>query len=241
MISSATLEEAIVLAGGFGTRLRTVVSDVPKPMAPVQGKPFLHWVLLSLMQKGVRRVVLSVGYMHEHISAFFGSRYGSLDIAYAIESSPLGTGGAPAKAFELLHGHQALVLNGDTYLDLDLEEVGRLWQAQHQTIIVGRSVDDAGRYGCMQVSADGRLLGFAEKGQGGPGLINAGAYVLDKEVVAQFFGLVPPFSLETQVLPSLLTAQVVRVLETSGLFIDIGVPEDFQRVQGLDLAPLAGR
>jgi D-glycero-alpha-D-manno-heptose 1-phosphate guanylyltransferase len=237
---SGDLPEAIVLAGGFGTRLRSVVSDVPKPMAPVQGKPFLHWVLTSLTQKGVRRVVLSVGYKHQHITAFFGERYGDLDVAYAIEATPLGTGGAIAASFEQVKGDHALVLNGDTFLDLELAALAELWQAHRQPIIVGRQVADAGRYGRMEVSGDGQLQGFAEKGAAGAGLINAGAYVLSKAHVDRFFRHTAPFSLETQVLPPLLAVEPVWVFETNGMFIDIGVPEDFLRVQGLDL-DTAGR
>ena len=108
------IKEAIILAGGLGTRLRSEVSDVPKPMAPIAGRPFLEFVLTQLIQQGFERVILSVGYKSECIIDHFGDSWGPISLAYCIEDSPLGTGGAMSKAFHLVKGERALVLNGDT-------------------------------------------------------------------------------------------------------------------------------
>jgi D-glycero-alpha-D-manno-heptose 1-phosphate guanylyltransferase len=225
--------EALILAGGFGTRLRTVVSDVPKPMAPVQGRPFLAILLQSLSDKGVRRAILSVGYMHEKILAHFGERFGDVSLAYEIESEPLGTGGAVARSMHHASEDHLLVLNGDTFLDLELAGLEQAWQRERRPIIVGRMVPDTSRFGRLQHDGSGSVTAFAEKGIAGPGLINAGAYVLPSEFFAHRHRQ-PPFSIETDVLTELATQGGLALFETQGQFIDIGVPEDYQRAQAMD-------
>ena len=221
--------EAVVLAGGFGTRLRAVVADVPKPMAPVAGRPFLEILLKSLSQKGFVRVVLSLGFMAEQIRGQFGSRYLGMEIDYVVEDSPLGTGGAIRLAFEACTQDHAFVFNGDTYLDLDAQVLERQWQARKHTIVVGRQVQDTFRYGRLVVDG-ARIICFAEKGIEGPGLINAGCYVLATDALARF-PLNHSFSIETDYLVPEVVCATVEVFETEGLFIDIGIPEDYVRAQ----------
>ena len=223
--------EAIILAGGFGTRLRQVVTDVPKPMAPICGHPFLEILLRSLAKKGFSRVVLSLGYMAKKISDHFGSRFAGLDLAYVVEETPLGTGGAIRLAFEACTQDHVFVFNGDTYLDLEAQFLERRWQAKRQPIIVARQVLDTTRYGRLIVDG-GRVTNFAEKGTEGPGLINSGCYVLTKDVLANF-PLNHPFSIETDFLVPEVARASVEVFETLGVFIDIGVPEDYARAQTL--------
>ncbi len=235
--------EAIVLAGGFGTRLRAVVSDVPKPMAPVAGRPFLEHVLRGLAAQGVPRAVLSVGYLHEQIVAHFGQRFEGMAVDYEIEASPLGTGGAIAAALGRCSGEAVLVLNGDTWLDLDLAALLALWAASREPVIVAREVPDVARYGALEVeggATGGRVLRFAEKGRQGPGLINAGVYVLPRDL---FGGQppAPPFAIEADVLAPLVQRATVRAFVCDGEFIDIGIPEDYARAQQMRLAPGAGR
>jgi D-glycero-alpha-D-manno-heptose 1-phosphate guanylyltransferase len=228
--------EAIVLAGGFGTRLRAVVADLPKPMAPVAGRPFLEILLASLAGKGITRVVLSVGYMAQTIVERFGHTFGGLEIDYAIEATPLGTGGAVRLALGRCTGEPVLVVNGDTFLDVDLEALRGLWRADRAPVVVARAVGDTTRFGRLRVEGE-RITAFAEKGVAGPGLINAGCYLVPRDLLAAF-GPDRAFSLETDFLAPCVERSTVRVLVSAGTFIDIGVPEDYARAQTL-LAPHA--
>ena len=223
-------DEAIILAGGFGTRLRGIVDDVPKPLAPVAGRPFLVWVLDRLAASGRRRCILATGYMSETIEQSIGMRWQGMDIAYSVESEPLGTGGAIALAATRLHGDAAHVLNGDTWLEYQpaaLEAAARAVDAP-MAIALAR-VDDVARYGAVDV-ADGRIVGFREKGEAGPGWINAGCYFLGEDAIAAL-PVLPAFSFEREVLqPMVAAGRVMGFSETAG-FIDIGVPEDYARAQ----------
>ena len=223
--------EAIVLAGGFGTRLRQVVADVPKPMAPIAGRPFLEILLGSLARKGFARVVLSLGFMAEKISDHFGARFAGMDVAYVVEDAPLGTGGAIRLALEAYTQDHVFVFNGDTYLDLEVQSLEQRWQAKRHQVVVGRQVPDTTRYGRLVVDG-GCITGFAEKGISGPGLINAGCYVLAADALARF-PLNQPFSIETDYLVPEVTSGTVDVFVTEGMFIDIGIPEDYARAQTL--------
>lgn len=225
------MKEAIVLAGGFGTRLRQVVADVPKPMAPIAGRPFLEILLGSLARKGFARVVLSLGFMAEKISGHFGARFAGLDITSVVEDTPLGTGGATRLAATACTQDHVFVFNGDTYLDLEVELLERQWQAKRHPIVVGRQVPDTMRYGQLVVDGD-RIIRFAEKGIVGPGLINAGCYVLPTDALAQF-PVNQPFSIETDYLVPEVARATVEVFVTEGVFIDIGIPEDYVRAQTL--------
>lgn len=221
--------EAVVLAGGFGTRLRAVVADVPKPMAPIAGRPFLERLLGSLARRGVTRAVLSLGYMAEMIQAHFGSRFQGVDIVCEIETTPLGTGGALKKALARVQGDAALVVNGDTFLEVDVAALAARWQRDHRPLIIGRAVDDTERYGRLQLEGS-RLTGFAEKGLRGPGVINTGHYLLPPTLF-DGFALPETFSFETDFLVPHIGRIGMEVFLTEGHFIDIGVPEDFLRAQ----------
>lgn len=221
--------EAIVLAGGFGTRLRQAVPDLPKPMAPIAGRPFLQILLSSLAQKGFHRVILSLGYMAEKVVDYFGEQFSGMELVYEIETSPLGTGGAVRQALTRCHADHAYVLNGDTYLDAEVSELEAQWQEQRMPIIVARFVPDTTRYGRLD-TANGRVQGFCEKGEGGSGLINAGCYVFPKTIL-DHFPIGQAFSLETGFLAKAVTLERFDLFVTKGRFVDIGVPEDFVRAQ----------
>lgn len=225
--------KAVVLAGGLGTRLRERVPELPKPLAPVAGRPFLAWVLDALVRHGFQDIVLSVGYRWELIRTQFGASYRGASITYAVETEPLGTGGAVALAFEsagMAGDEAALVLNGDTFLDLDFAAL-RAWYgaAPAAAAMVLRAVDDVARYGSVETVA-GRVTGFFEKGRSGPGLINAGVYILQADVFARF-GLAGRFGLETDLLQRYCNSLVPLARITDAYFIDIGVPEDYDRAQ----------
>lgn len=226
--------ECIVLAGGLGTRLRGVVADVPKPMAPIAGRPFLEILLQLLARKGFRRVILSVGFMSHVIRAYAGDRHSGMDIVYSTEESPLGTGGGVRLAMEKAAGDHVFIFNGDTFLDLEVDQMERQWQARQRPLIVGREVPDTMRYGRLQVQS-GRATGFTEKGVAGPGLINAGCYVFRRGQL-DGFPLNRRFSLEADFLAAAMARGDFDVFVTTGQFIDIGVPEDFARAQNT-LAP----
>lgn len=218
--------EAIIVAGGQGTRLRSVVSDLPKCMAPVAGRPFLEWQLEMLGQHGFTRVVLALGYMASAVIAHFGESFKGIDLTSFVEREPLGTGGAIRNALGLLRSDHAHVLNGDTFLEADVGILERLWAANKQTLLVAREVSDASRYGRMQIDPDGRVSTFGEKSSAGPGLVNAGWYVLGKQELGSF----PPlsaFSLEQDYLPAAVCERRVLAVVSPSWFIDIGVPDDY--------------
>jgi D-glycero-alpha-D-manno-heptose 1-phosphate guanylyltransferase len=223
------MREAIVLAGGFGTRLREVVADLPKPMAPIAGRPFLELVLRSLARKGFDRVILSVGFMAEKIMGHFGSQFDGLDLVYATEYQPLGTGGGVRLAMDAVRSDHCFVFNGDTYLDLEVDAVEQRWRSSGRSLIVGREVTDTARYGRLLVEGE-RVMGFTEKGVSGPGLINAGCYVFRRDQLDRF-PLNHAFSLEADYLVGAVAEGAFDVFVTHGQFIDIGVPEDYFRAQ----------
>jgi D-glycero-alpha-D-manno-heptose 1-phosphate guanylyltransferase len=222
--------KAIVLAGGFGTRLQERVPGLPKPMAPVAGRPFLEYVLDRLISGGVSEIILSVGYQADIIKAHFGNSYRGAAVEYAVETDPLGTGGAIALALLGKGDDPVLVLNGDTFLNIDYGELAR-WndKAPAQVAMVLKETPDTARYGSVLVSGE-RVIGFAEKGKSGPGLINAGVYIVNTAVFGEL-GLAGRFSFEVDLLQRHYETLSPRALLTDEYFIDIGVPEDYDRAQ----------
>ena len=225
-------EEAIVLVGGLGTRLRAVVSDVPKPLAPVAGRPFLAWLLDHLADNGMHHVVLAAGYLAELVVDSIGREWRGMEVNYSIESSPLGTGGAVRQACGLLRGDATHLLNGDTFLRYDMSALEQATRTAGSALGMALArVDDVARYGAVVCNA-GRVDGFSEKGERGPGYINAGSYYLTSAALLAL-PKDPAFSFEAKVLGPLTEAgKVCGYAATSG-FIDIGVPEDYLRAQSV--------
>jgi D-glycero-alpha-D-manno-heptose 1-phosphate guanylyltransferase len=222
--------EAIVLAGGFGTRLREAVPDLPKPLAPIAGRPFLAILMDQLIKSGVSHVVLSVGYMHEKIMSTFGDSYGGARISYFVEQEPLGTGGAIRSALTCCETDTVLAMNGDSFSHFDLS--GLLTLLSSAPFAMGLvAMDDCARYGRVLVS-DATVTGFQEKGFAGGGLINAGVYALSRTVFDSY-GLPEKFSFETDFMMPFIADLKPPYQIADGLFIDIGVPEDFARAQTL--------
>lgn len=220
---------AMILVGGLGTRLRPVVADRPKVLALVNGRPFLSYLLDQLVDAGVRDVVLCVGYLGDAVLETFQDSYRGLKIRYSREDAPLGTGGALRRALKVASGDAFLIMNGDSYCDLDLRsfvECHRGARAAASIALV--RVDDVRRYGSVTVDQHMRVLDFEEKGaRGGAGLINAGIYLLNKGVLAA----IPegkPVSLEREIFPRLI-AEGLNGFRVSGRFIDIGTPESYRR------------
>ena len=226
------MKEAIILAGGFGTRLKHIVSDVPKPMAPVGGEPFLSVLFERLQCAGIERVILSTGYLHEKIEDFYGDKYGSLSLVYSRETTPLGTGGAIQLGLNHSCTNDVLVLNGDTLFDIDFSAFYSFHRERKATLSVAlRNVDDVTRYGSVETDNESRIVSFTEKNQvSGAGLINGGIYLLNKK---WFLGLNMPeqFSFEKDVLEKIYQDNRFYGLAFNAYFIDIGVPEDYFRAQ----------
>ena len=228
---------AIILAGGLGTRLRETVPNLPKPMAPINGRPFLEHQLDYWIGQGVKRFVLSVGYRHEAITGHFGAAYRGIALDYAIESSALGTGGGLLLAAERLSGDAAfLVLNGDTYFEANLASLCSLHGAKQAdwTFALFRAAE-VGRYTGIGIADDGRITSL-KAGTGRPGqLANGGVYLLNPGML-RIGGWKPgeKVSLEDDILPAAFAAgRRLYGLECGGTFIDIGVPQDYARARRL--------
>jgi len=230
--------KAIVLAGGLGTRLRGRIADLPKPMAPVAGKPFLEYVLDRLVLAGIDSITLSVGYRAEVIQDHFSDSYKGVPIQYAYEPEPLGTGGALALAVHDMGNEEpVLALNGDTLLRLNLQDLISWYaQAPEALAMVLRQVPDAGRYGAIKLDSD-RVIGFEERGLPIPGLINGGVYIIQPRLFGDL-GLSGRFSFEVDVLQKHCVNLRPRAYITDAYFIDIGIPVDLDRA-GLELPTLA--
>ncbi|MFP3644425.1 nucleotidyltransferase family protein [Paraburkholderia sp. SIMBA_054] len=225
---------AIVLAGGLGTRLRSVVPDLPKPMAEVAGKPFLWWVLRRLEAQGIGDVYLSVGYKRETIEAYFGAKFGALNVHYVVEDEPLGTGGAIAKAFDAIGGEEAFVLNGDTMTIVEFAELRSAAASDVDLAMAVAKLDDVARYGAVDFDATSmrRVTAFREKGQTGAGFINAGVYLVKREALKRY-PLPEKFSFEQDFLHAHLADLRVSAVPAVSQLIDIGVPDDYALAQTL--------
>lgn len=218
---------AVVLAGGLGTRLRASVSDRPKVLAEVLGRPFLAFLLDQLVDAGLRRIVLCTGYMGELVEQAFGERYRDAELVYSREEAPLGTGGALRLALPKLGSDPALVLNGDSYCDVDLVALRR-WQVEknaHSALTL-TEVPDTSRYGRVDLDAEQALTRFQEKGDvRGSGFINAGVYLLSERVL-ESIPAEGPVSLEREVLPNWI-GEGLYGFPTQGRFLDIGTPQSY--------------
>lgn len=223
-------DEAIILAGGLGTRLREVVADVPKPLAPVAGRPFLARVLDMLAAQGLRCVVLATGHQGDVVEATLGHAWQGMALRYSRESKPLGTGGAIALAMTHITNDVCFVLNGDSWLELDYAAFDAATRGLGARLGVAlAAVPDVARYGAVRV-AGVRIAGFAEKGGKGPGLVNAGVYRVERGLLA---GMPSgeAFSFERDVLVPAVAREAVAAFPQTRGFIDIGVPDDYRRAQ----------
>jgi D-glycero-alpha-D-manno-heptose 1-phosphate guanylyltransferase len=225
------IKEAIILAGGLGTRLRPVVADLPKCMAPVGGKPFLHFVVEQLKRQGVEKFIISLGYKHQVITDWLNDQYPMLRVQYSIEEEPLGTGGAVQLAGKLATGKNVFVLNGDTYFNIDLQ----LLSVFHETMKADctlslKPMQDFDRYGMVELNSDHSIASFREKSHYESGFINGGIYTLNADRFLQE-GLPRKFSFEKDYLELFFEKRKMYGLVQDEYFIDIGIPEDYERAQ----------
>jgi D-glycero-alpha-D-manno-heptose 1-phosphate guanylyltransferase len=222
---------ALILAGGFGSRLQSVVSDVPKPMASVVGRPFLEHLLNHCLQFGYQEVTLSVGYKAALIIQHFGESYKGIKLNYAVEKEALGTGGAIRFALDTAAPESVwTILNGDTLFSCDLHELHHFYKEKNADMAIAlKRMQHFDRYGLVNCDADNHVTAFLEKQYADEGLINAGVYMFSAGLLQQHFENQRKFSFEKDFMEKYLNAFKFFGIELDGYFIDIGIPEDYQK------------
>ena len=222
--------KAIILAGGKGKRLRSIINDIPKPMAPIKGIPFLEYLILQLKKQNIKDLIFSTGYKGSIIKNYFqdGDNW-DINIEYSEEDKPLGTGGALRKAGELIDDEQFIVMNGDSFFDIEFKQLIAFHEDKQAVATIGLAyVETIERYGYVEIGNDGKITKFVEKDNSvSPGYINGGIYILNSELINKIpYGQV---SLETAVFPDLINEGLFGV-KFKRFFIDIGKPEEYQRI-----------
>lgn len=228
------IKEVIILAGGLGTRLRSVISDVPKCMAPVAGKPFLHYLIDYLKKNGIENFIFSVGYMNEIIEEYLKENYPQLNYTISLEKEPLGTGGAIKLACEKLTQKNLLICNGDTLYKIDIDAFTKFHQSMNAACTLAlKPMHYFDRYGVVELNKDHSVKSFKEKQYYTTGLINGGVYALNRE---EFLKEPFPekFSFEKEYLEKNVGSLVKGQSKLFGMiqdeyFIDIGIPEDYEK------------
>lgn len=226
------IKEAILLAGGLGTRLQKIVPDLPKPMAPVNDRPFIEYLLDFLISNHIRRFIFSVGYKHETFVNHFINDYKDCQILFSVEQEPLGTGGGIRKALGFAESSEVLVMNADTFFHVDVSAMYNSHKKTNADLTIAlRQMNDVSRYGCVEIDKDMQVTGFAEKNSiTGKGFINGGVYILKRTF---FEGLPLPekFSLEKDCLEKYSGTMKIGGFPSNAYFLDIGVPEDYKKAQ----------
>ena len=221
-------EEAIILAGGMGTRLKSVISDIPKPMAPIHGKPFLEYLLSCLVKFKIKKVILSVGYKYQHILNYFGNNYKGMRLIYAIEDKPLGTGGGIRNAIDHINDDPFFLLNGDTFYEVDLNKLYHLHIKTKANITLSLlPTEKFSRYGSVKLNGT-KITEFLPKKYTEKGLINGGVYVVNRSVF-QKYSHGNKFSFETDFLQVMCNKLNFHGYISEAPFIDIGIPEDYKK------------
>jgi D-glycero-alpha-D-manno-heptose 1-phosphate guanylyltransferase len=222
------ITECIVLAGGLGTRLRSVVADKPKCMAPVGKHPFLYYLLKYLQDQGITHVVLSLGYKSEQVIDWCKEANLGIEISFVIEEEPLGTGGGIMLAMSKVKGNEFFITNGDTFFGVPLNELHSFHQQKQSALSLAlKPMYQFERYGAVELDENDRITAFLEKQFREEGLINGGIYLTSKQYL-QSLGLPQQFSFEKEVLEK---SKALYGFISDTYFIDIGVPEDYARVQ----------
>ena len=223
------IKECIILAGGFGTRLRSEVADLPKCMAPVAGKPFLHWVIAHLTAQKITSFVFSLGYMHKIIEEYIQLNHPQLQVKFSVENEPLGTGGAIKLALNKCEEENILVVNGDTLFETNNNE---LWEEHIKNnsacSLALKPMQNFERYGAVTINESKIITAFTEKKYMEEGLINGGVYLINRKTFTQL-NLPEKFSFEKDFLEKYLHILIMIGVQDNGYFIDIGIPEDFKK------------
>lgn len=230
-MSAATIKEAIILAGGLGTRLRSAVPDLPKCMAPVGGRPFIGYITEYYRRAGIERFIFALGYKSAAFDEFFGEYFPDGGYVLSLEDSPLGTGGAIRKACAAAREKTVLILNGDTFFRIDPGALSDFHAAHDADCsLCLKPMRDFDRFGVVELAADGRVRLFREKRYYAEGLINGGVYALNRD---RFLQEEAPavFSFEKDYLEKMPASRRFFGLIQDNYFIDIGIPEDYRLVQ----------
>lgn len=222
--------ECIILAGGMGTRLQSVVSDVPKCMAPVAGHPFLYYLITSLIEAGFNHIIFALGYKHEIIEEWIQTNAFPIDISTVIEETPLGTGGAVKLALSKARTNEVFVLNGDTFFNVRYSEMLNLHKPTQSAVTVAlKRMEKFDRYGVVDIEQPtSRILRFNEKQYCESGLINGGVYLINRHELDNF---PMKFSLEKDFFETAVRTSTLSGYISEGYFIDIGIPEDYECAQ----------
>ncbi len=227
----ATVKTAIILAGGLGTRLRSVVNDLPKCMAPVNNRPFISYVINELSNQGITHFIFALGYKSEYLISYINAHYAHLNISYSIEDDPLGTGGAIKLALDNTDEENILITNGDTLYKADVAKLSEnhITNKSHCSLAL-KPMQNFDRYGVVETDETSRIISFKEKNAYETGTINGGLYLLNK---TSFNNINFPlkFSFERDYLETYFSAQTMFGFIDDAYFIDIGIPEDFEKAQ----------
>jgi len=222
--------QAIILAGGKGTRLYPLTLNVPKPMVPIGDKPFLYYLLLMLKKEGVSKVIFSIGYLGEQIKDYFSDSWNGLELIYVTEKEPLGTGGAIAVCMDQVSEDNVFVINGDTFCSVNLKELLSSHQQQEAEISIAlKEMKNFDRYGTVDVQGH-KIKQFNEKQKVLKGLINTGTYCVTKELFINH-KMPDKFSFETEFLQAKIGQLNANAFISDAYFIDIGVTEDYKKAQ----------
>lgn len=222
--------EVIILAGGFGTRLRSIISNVPKPMAPINDKPFLWYIMEWLYKQNIKKVILCVSYKSEVIKDYFGDKYKEMEIVYSIEEVPLDTGGAIKKAFEKVNSEYIFIVNGDTFFDISIWKMfDHHLKTQSCMTIALKPMKDCDRYGTVVLSND-RIVSFKEKEYKKHGNINGGIYITHRNLFNEF-EMQKKFLFENDFIIKHIASLKLMGFIADEYFIDIGIPQDYKRAQ----------
>jgi len=225
------ITQAIILAGGLGTRLRSAVPDLPKCMAPVAGKPFVSYVIDYFQLQGINEFIFALGYKSEIIIDYIHEQYPNLKAAFSIEQELLGTGGAIRLACRQATHENVLVLNGDTIFKIDLQRLGNFHLSSSADCTLSlKPMKDFDRYGVVELDGNNRISNFKEKQHYNSGLINGGVYALNVKAILNE-ALPDKFSFEKEYLESLYTSRKIFGQIQDGYFIDIGIPSDYDQAQ----------
>jgi D-glycero-alpha-D-manno-heptose 1-phosphate guanylyltransferase len=225
------ITEAIILAGGLGTRLRSAVPDLPKCMAPVNNKPFIAYVIEELQQQGIEHFIFSLGYKSEDITEFINTHYTSLNIQYSIEKEPLGTGGAIKLACIKASQENVIITNGDTLFKVNISSLSKLHETEKAVCTLSlKPMQHFDRYGVVEINESNKVISFKEKQFYKSGFINGGVYALHVSDILQS-NLPEKFSFEKQYLEAFYQTEKIMGALQSGYFIDIGIPEDYVKAQ----------
>ena len=223
--------QAIILAGGFGTRLQTVVKEVPKPLAPISGKPFLFWLVTYLQQQGITNFIFSLGYLHQQVEDFLKEEFPNLQYDCVVENEPLGTGGAIKYCLSKSIEKDIIIINGDTFFGLNIKNFIKFYQdTKSDCCIALTPMKSFDRYGSVTIDEQNIIHQFNEKKYCEDGFINTGILALNKNIFLEKTKHFPQnFSYEKDFLePNILSIKVTGYI-ANGYFIDIGIPEDYYK------------